>query len=185
MASPSPSEFLTFYRRLATSQSLRYRQPVSRLATTRPFSISSVCTASTGGGNIFSDKGTQQDTGSGEDVGPSREHAVDKGNEKDPNTHSYETSAARQYVEPRSPPPPIHKIPFLGMRNGNEVWDDGDWERTYADASVWRRSKAEGTGGQAVQQSDERNSTAKAKKDHPEAPDVVIGMQDERGGKGT
>lgn len=41
-----------------------------------------------------------------------------------------------------------------------------------------------GEGGHATTEADERNSTAKAKKDHPEAPDVVIGMQDERGGKG-
>jgi hypothetical protein len=31
---------------------------------------------------------------------------------------------------------------------------------------------------------DEQKSTEKAK-EHPEAPDVVIGMQDERGRKGT
>jgi len=36
-----------------------------------------------------------------------------------------------------------------------------------------------------VREKDERNATAKAKKEFPEAPDVVIGMQDERGGKGA
>ncbi|KAK4546940.1 hypothetical protein LTR36_001672 [Oleoguttula mirabilis] len=179
MASSSPSEFLTFYRRLATSQSLRYR-PVSRAAATRPFSISSARRAGTGDGNIISDKGTQQDTSSGDSTGGSREHALDKGKE-DPNVQSYESGNARQYVT----------TPFLGLRTGAEGFEgDGTgepevWERTYADSLAWRRSKAEGTGGQAVQQSDERNSTAKAKKDHPEAPDVVIGMQDERGGKGA
>jgi len=45
--------------------------------------------------------------------------------------------------------------------------------------------KSQDTGGSATRQKDERNSTEKAKKDHPEAPDVVIGMQDERGGKGA
>jgi hypothetical protein len=35
-----------------------------------------------------------------------------------------------------------------------------------------------------IAEKDQTNSTQKAKKDHPEAPDVVIGMQDERGGRG-
>lgn len=41
------------------------------------------------------------------------------------------------------------------------------------------------TGGHATEQRDSRNSTQKAKQEHPEAPGVVIGMQDERGGKGA
>jgi len=45
-------------------------------------------------------------------------------------------------------------------------------------------SQQQDTGGSATRQKDERNSTSKAKKEHPEAPDTVIGMQDERGGKG-
>ncbi|KAK3063599.1 hypothetical protein LTS18_014257 [Coniosporium uncinatum] len=45
-------------------------------------------------------------------------------------------------------------------------------------------AKANNEGGSATSQSDARSSTERAKKDHPEAPDVVIGMQDERGGKG-
>lgn len=178
----SPSEFLTFYRRLATSQSLRLRQPISRLATvSRPFSISSARNAGTGGGNIVTDKGTQQDTSttSGENVGGSREHSVDKGNKKDPNVQSYETKAAREYVT----------TPFLGLRTGAEAFETGEgehvvWERTYADSLPWRSSKAQGKGGQAVQQNDERGTTARTKKEFPEAPDVVIGMQDERGQKG-
>jgi hypothetical protein len=47
------------------------------------------------------------------------------------------------------------------------------------------RSKSRDEGGAATQEKDTNNATAKAKKDHPEAPDVVIGMQDERGGKGA
>lgn len=46
-------------------------------------------------------------------------------------------------------------------------------------------SRSQDTGGSATRQKDERDSTAKAKKEHPEAPDTVIGMQDERGGKGA
>jgi hypothetical protein len=43
----------------------------------------------------------------------------------------------------------------------------------------------EGGADNATARKDSQNSTAKAKKDHPEAPDVVIGMQDERGAKGA
>jgi len=46
-------------------------------------------------------------------------------------------------------------------------------------------NKASGTGGNATGQNDNEGATAKAKKEHPEAPDTVIGMQDERGGKGA
>ena len=56
-------------------------------------------------------------------------------------------------------------------------------DRLYANDGVYR-AKASNSGGSATQESDTNNSTAKAKKEHPEAPDVVIGMQDERGGKG-
>ena len=55
------------------------------------------------------------------------------------------------------------------------------WTRTL----TMRSAKASGSGGAATSQSDSQNSTAKAKKDHPEAPDTVIGMQDERGAKGS
>nr|POE47808.1 putative tartrate dehydrogenase/decarboxylase ttuc [Quercus suber] len=48
-----------------------------------------------------------------------------------------------------------------------------------------RGSRSQDAGGSATRQKDERNSTAKAKQEHPEAPDTVIGMQDERGGKGA
>jgi hypothetical protein len=47
------------------------------------------------------------------------------------------------------------------------------------------RAKSSDEGGTATQRRDSNNSTAQAKKEHPEAPDVVIGMQDERGGKGA
>jgi hypothetical protein len=46
------------------------------------------------------------------------------------------------------------------------------------------RSKAKGGEDNTTAQSDTQNATAKAKKEHPESPDTVIGMQDERGGKG-
>ncbi|KAK4993451.1 hypothetical protein LTR50_000381 [Elasticomyces elasticus] len=52
-------------------------------------------------------------------------------------------------------------------------------------SSKGMQAKSNQTGGSATSESDSQNSTAKAKKEHPEAPDVVIGMQDERGGKGA
>ncbi|OCL11313.1 hypothetical protein AOQ84DRAFT_287503 [Glonium stellatum] len=45
--------------------------------------------------------------------------------------------------------------------------------------------RKKGTGGNATEEKDSAGSTQKAKQEHPEAPDVVIGMQDERGGKGA
>ncbi|KEQ80742.1 hypothetical protein M438DRAFT_241085, partial [Aureobasidium pullulans EXF-150] len=51
-------------------------------------------------------------------------------------------------------------------------------------AAKGQESKSRGEGGTATQRRDANNSTAKAKQENPEAPDVVIGMQDERGGKG-
>ncbi|KAF2005722.1 hypothetical protein P154DRAFT_518440 [Amniculicola lignicola CBS 123094] len=41
-----------------------------------------------------------------------------------------------------------------------------------------------GKGGSATERKDSQGGVAKAKKEHPEAPDPAIGMQDERGGRG-
>lgn len=167
---------------------------------TRAYTITATRAASTGGGNLVSDKGTQQGTSttSGKETGGSRDHALDKGNDGDSNIQSQTSKAGREYATPF--PPPIRN-PFtlrpdrdilatrgLGLRTGSEAFlrenDDGVvWEATYADLS--RSAKANDEGGSATQGKDTQNSTAKAKKDHPEAPDVVIGMQDERGGKGA
>ncbi|CAD0097041.1 unnamed protein product [Aureobasidium vineae] len=54
-----------------------------------------------------------------------------------------------------------------------------------ANAAEGQKAKSHDEGGTATQHRDSNNSTAKAKKENPEAPDVVIGMQDERGGKGA
>ncbi|KAK4897848.1 hypothetical protein LTR27_004620 [Elasticomyces elasticus] len=172
--------------RLAAQRTTRQ---VSRLPL-RQFTASTTSKAgNTGSGNIISDKGTQQDTTSGNETGGSREHALDKGAKKDPNLQSYESNAGRRYVQQAQEQVHEHyPTSFLNLRTGSEGFnrDGGDevvYERTYADAV--RSAKAQDTGGQATRQKDERNATAKAKKDHPEAPDVVIGMQDERGGKGA
>ncbi|TKA83331.1 hypothetical protein B0A55_00617 [Friedmanniomyces simplex] len=179
-------------RRQAAQRALRSRL-VSRLPT-RQFTASTTCQAgNTGSGNVVSDAGTQQDSSPGGKTGGSREHAVDKGSKGDPNVQSYESGAARRYVRPpdSGEVQQYYPTPFMNLRTGNEGFGRGHereeegviYERTYADAV--RSAKAQDTGGQATRQKDERGSTAKAKKDHPEAPDVVIGMQDERGGKGA
>ncbi|KAF2774214.1 hypothetical protein EJ03DRAFT_370325 [Teratosphaeria nubilosa] len=174
----SPSEFLTFYRRAATSSSLRntLRTPRRAFAATARWH------------NVVSDKGTQQDTGPGQKTGGSREHALDKGDKKDPNLQSAESSFGREAASPRK----MERLDLgamnLSLRTGSEHFDTRDGgldEAPYANASrLLRSARQYDTGGHATRQKDERNSTAKAKRDHPEAPDVVIGMQDERGGKG-
>jgi len=97
MASSS-SELLTFYRRYSTSRALRYRT-ITRPTVFRPFSVSAIHLKNSDNSpspNIVSDKGTQHDTGAGGDTGGSRQHALDKGNEKDPNVQSHSSSAARR-----------------------------------------------------------------------------------------
>lgn len=47
------------------------------------------------------------------------------------------------------------------------------------------KDRASGAGSsQATSEKDDQNHNKQAKKDHPEAPEPVIGMNDERGGKG-
>lgn len=50
--------------------------------------------------------------------------------------------------------------------------------------NAYIRAKDSGSGGNATGRGDDAGAKAKAKKEFPEAPDVAIGMQDERGGKG-
>ncbi len=45
-----------------------------------------------------------------------------------------------------------------------------------------RAERASGGGSAATSEKDKNNQNKKAKEDHPEAPGVVIGMNDERGG---
>lgn len=134
---------------------------------------------------------------SGDKVGGSREHALDKGVKGDPNVQSEQSMSGRAYVaqdsEQRSKlePGEWRSFPYLSLRSGDEAWrnrfsgsqgpENDEFELTYASLS---RSRAQNTGGQATREKDERNSTKRAKEEFPEAPDVVIGMQDERGGKG-
>ena len=95
----SPTEFLTFYRRLATSSTFRHA-PASRTTnlSRRAFANSSRCRADTGNGHVTSTKGTQQGPMSGDKVGGSREHALDKGVKGDPNVQSEQSVGGRAYV---------------------------------------------------------------------------------------
>ncbi|KAF2502817.1 hypothetical protein BU16DRAFT_521480 [Lophium mytilinum] len=124
MAAPSPSEFLTFYRRIALSPTLRRPLTTTRPLATRPFTLSTRL---------------QIDSSAKTDKFPDDEHATSKKDRLDVQSDS---------------------------------------------AHSGKNSKATGEGGTATEQSDSQGATAKAKKEHPEAPDTVIGMQDERGGKG-
>lgn len=45
-----------------------------------------------------------------------------------------------------------------------------------------KEERAQGGGSQATSEGDHGNMNEKAKKDHPEAPGPVLGMNDERGG---
>lgn len=47
-----------------------------------------------------------------------------------------------------------------------------------------KKDRAAGGSSDATSGKDQNDQNAKAKKDHPEAPGPVIGMNDERGGKG-
>ncbi|KAF2140609.1 uncharacterized protein K452DRAFT_359650 [Aplosporella prunicola CBS 121167] len=136
MAAPSPSEFLTFYRRLATHPTLRrgFASPATTTTTTTTRRAFSAAPARLGFGKPSTDSSVKTDQY------PDDKHTTNKSDELDVQNQS---------------------------------------------SSAGKASHASGTGGGATSRRDERGSTAKAKKEHPEAPDVVIGMQDERGGKGN
>lgn len=51
--------------------------------------------------------------------------------------------------------------------------------------NVYSSAHKTGTGGHATERRDSAGAKEKAKKEYPEAPDVAIGMQDERGGRGA
>lgn len=46
------------------------------------------------------------------------------------------------------------------------------------------RSSKNKSGGHATEEKDSAGGKQRAKREHPEAPDPAIGMQDERGGRG-
>lgn len=62
--------------------------------------------------------------------------------------------------------------------------DTDNVQKDASNAGFAERAKGAQSGSGAVSGRDEKNMNEKAKKDHPEAPGPVIGMNDERGGKG-
>ncbi|KAF2014932.1 hypothetical protein BU24DRAFT_423849 [Aaosphaeria arxii CBS 175.79] len=133
MAQPSPSEFLTFYRRTTLSTSLRYAtaSTTSRSATLRPVQATYARQFTLTSRNLKSQY--HED-----------EHATKKVKQGD--AHDVQSSNAKAGID---------------------------------------SAKKSGTGGHATEQRDSAGGKAKAKREHPEAPDPAIGMQDERGGRGA
>jgi len=73
-----------------------------------------------------------------------------------------------------------------GSKSEDHVTENNDSHNVQKDASKsgqQERAKG-GSNSQAMSEADHGNQNAKAKKDHPEAPGPVLGMNDERGGKG-
>lgn len=120
MTSPSPSEFLTFYRYLTISSTFRCSQPVSRQLR-RQFSAFSKSRA-----NTFSDRGIQRDSYISQGIGAKRQYALDEGNRKEPNVQTTASYQGREYVFTISPatssssfsaPPPFRhpQLRYLGV----------------------------------------------------------------------
>ncbi|KAF2451931.1 hypothetical protein P171DRAFT_426358 [Karstenula rhodostoma CBS 690.94] len=132
----SPLEFLSFYRRAATSTS-RMLRSVQHPAT-RSFAISATRRKD----------GVDADQKAKTDKHRDTEHSVDKAHKATGDTYDVQSSNAK---------------------------DGMDSAKTSGTGS---------SGGTATERKDTTGSQAQAKKDFPEAPDL-IGMQDERGGRGA
>ncbi|KAF2185724.1 hypothetical protein K469DRAFT_664684 [Zopfia rhizophila CBS 207.26] len=138
MTAPSPSEFLTFYRRITTHPSLRQSVLSGRSISSihpveQPYSRQFCLSAQYRKQNLSTDDSVKTDKY------PDDEHATKKKDDLDPQS---------------------------------------------ANTKAGINAKKNDTGGSATEQRDSAGGKAKAKKSHPEAPDVAIGMQDERGGWG-
>lgn len=166
MSTPSPSKFLTFYRRVTMHPALRRgalaRAPRSlQPLASRPFS-SSIVRMGTGKPSTDSSVKTDQY--------PDDRHTTNKKDTLD--VQSENSAKGTEYVS------------FPSSRSTNLVASNLD-QKSVGLTDAVNRAHSQGTGGTATSRSDARNSTQQAKKENPEAPDVVIGMQDERGGKGV
>jgi len=81
---------------------------------------------------------------------------------------------------------------WKGSPPKDHVTEDGDKYNVEHDGSkLGRQERAEGGTGEgtsnatSIAEKDGQNSRSKTKKEHPEAPGPIIGMEDERGGKGS
>ncbi|KAF2643792.1 hypothetical protein P280DRAFT_216944 [Massarina eburnea CBS 473.64] len=124
MSSPSPSEFLTFYRRGASISSQLLRSSTRTPIRSAPVSIRTFTVSAPT-----------------HDIGKDKEHVTKRNDTLDP-----QASNAKSGID---------------------------------------SAKKSGSGGHATEGKDSAKGAAKAKKENPEAPDPAIGMQDERGGRGT
>jgi hypothetical protein len=72
---------------------------------------------------------------------------------------------------------------FNGSKPDDHVTNEKDKGNVYYDASKeGKAERASGDGSAAASEKDKDKKNQKAQKKHPEAPGVVIGMNDERGG---
>lgn len=91
-------------------------------------------------------------------------------------------------VNPTSQARNLSTTPSLSIKNDektNVILNSKDTHNVQKDASesgLKERAKGEQSGSSAINERDEKNSNAKAKEEHPEAPGPVLGMNDERGG---
>ncbi|MCJ1350825.1 MAG: hypothetical protein MMC33_000806 [Icmadophila ericetorum] len=78
--------------------------------------------------------------------------------------------------------------PWIGSKSDKHVTNSGDELDIQSGASKsGKRERAQdpaGQGSAAATEEDKGRNNKRAKKDNPEAPGPVIGMNDERGGKG-
>ncbi|KAM3066814.1 hypothetical protein ACMFMG_011883 [Clarireedia jacksonii] len=79
-----------------------------------------------------------------------------------------------------------------GSPGKEHTTNDGDKYNVQHDASkLGREERAEGGTGEGasnatgIAEKDGQDSRSKTKKEHPKAPGPIIGMEDERGGKGA
>ena len=72
---------------------------------------------------------------------------------------------------------------WSGRKGDDHVLNRQEHDQAAKSSGQARRDHEEmKEGSGAISRKDEGNNNERAKKDHPEAPDVVIGMNDERGG---
>lgn len=77
-------------------------------------------------------------------------------------------------------------LAWKGTPPDEHITDEKDTNNVYIDASKGGKAeRASGEGSAVASEKDKDQKNKKALDDHPEAPGVVIGMNDERGGVST
>jgi hypothetical protein len=177
-------------RSLLTSTLLR--RPITSISTStllqrpltqplRPFTATSISAKDKYPDNLSTDSSVKTDQY------PDDEHAstkADKGQDHD--VQSSNLKAAKEYVfYPHTLPLPLPStLPISPLYSSHSLHLSLTLHTQTSELTPLSSAKATGTGGHATEESDSAGGVAKAKKEHPEAPDPAIGMQDERGGRG-